>query len=359
MPFSKIIDRHLAWIVLKFTFVGQLSFFLIYVFIDLLDKAFKLKAEEGASQILLLVRYYLAQLPPLFETTSPFILALASVIALSRFQHNSQIVAFNAAGQSTSRMLSAVFQLAMVLGVLTFVVQEWITPRSIHESLVITEGMESNRALNLSFQDHITFKEDPTAGWTAVRIDIESLDLDTRAGEGFHATLVDAQGKPTKKIYATEFQYLRDGSLELKESKVLPYEEGALFQSPPSLVCRIRIPLEKVVLASQNLKSLGMMDLRYFTSDPEARVEMYFRILLSLNPLLMCLVSAVLAVPLIFKRAVYAYFACLGSCFGVFFASSFLRSETVAMELHPAWPILGIPLLCMGIYAFFHRRIPT
>jgi len=360
----KILDRYLVVNILRFFIVGQVAFFGVFIFIDLLDKAFKVQAAPGQSWLLTMVAFYLSQLPGLFETTSPFILVLSSLFVLARFQQNSQLVAINAASIPTHRLVECLLFLSFLLGLAIFVSQEFLSPKGLKHKMTILENDWLHGGESLSFRDHLYFPKgdfDHLLNFdrSPALIDIEQLNLEEKRGVGFHATLVDELHRPRLKLFSPTFSWNDEESLFLEKAWILSYLDDQLYRLKDVVIAHGSIPLEKVLLADNDMKSLSFYDLRIFSSNREAYTEMVFRLLSPFFPLLMILVSSVLALPLIFTKPIYAYFSGLGCCFGVFFAGNYLRSLVACNELDGGLTGLLLAGTCLGIYAYKAREIPT
>lgn len=360
----KILDRYLASAILRFFVVGQGSFFCLFIFLDLLDKVFRIEAGPGESWFLKMVSFYLYQLPGLFETTAPFILVLSCLIVLARFQHNSQLVAINAASISTHRMVECLIVLSILLGGGILASQEWLSPKGVKNKMSVLESDWLKGGETLSFRDHLYFPQgdlDHLLNFerSPALIDIEILDVDAHRGEGFHATLVDELQRPRLKIFASSFSWGDEEVLLLRRPKVISYEQDKLIPSISDFQIHGSIPLEKVLLASRDLKALSFTDLRLFSTNREAYTEMVFRVLTPFFPLLMTLVSSVLALPLIFRKPIYAYFAGLGCSFGVFFVGNFLKTMVATGEIGGSAAGILLAGTCLGIYVLKFRDVPT
>jgi lipopolysaccharide export LptBFGC system permease protein LptF len=363
----KKLDIHIASAVIKIAVVGQFAFFCLFIFIDLLDKFVKLHPPEGMSRLQFFAQYYLNQCPSMFQTTIPFIFVLCCLIALARFQHNSQIVAINAAGISTYRVLENLMILSLGVGVFMVFSQEFLTPRLTQMSIELQKSEFAHlMEKHLNFRDHCYVKSENAplvlafSQKTAV-IDIDEIHLEERHGMGLHVTFMDDNDIPRAKLYSKQFKWDSEQVIELISADLIQYSEKIESTNLrlKNASCQLTIPLEKVVLASVDWKTLNFNDLSYFQANSEASTERLFRCITPFFPFLMLLVSSVLALPLIFKKPVYAYFAGLGCCFGVFLSASYLRSQIEIEELQPQWAIPTFVGICVGLYLLRRNRIPT
>jgi lipopolysaccharide export LptBFGC system permease protein LptF len=360
----KILDRYLAAAVLRFFLVGQLAFFGLFIFIDLLDKVFKVQAGPEENWIVTIFFFYLYQLPGLFETTAPFILVLSCLIALARLQHNSQLVAINASSISTHRLIECLLFLSLMVGGGIFSSQEWLSPYGVRNKMTILQQDWLQGGETLSFRDHLYFPNGDLNHLLSFErspalIDIEKLEISKSQGAGFHATLVDELQRPRLKIFASSFTWNQDETLLLNNPKVISYELDRLEPNISDFKVHGSIPLRKVLLASRDLRALSINDLQLFSTNREAYTEMVFRLINPFMPMLMMLVSSVLALPLIFHKPVFAYFAGLGCCFGIFFSGSYLKGLVASGELGGSFAALLLATLSIGIYVFKMRDVPT
>lgn len=361
----RLLDAYLVSAVAKLYVAGQMAFFATYVCIDLVERIFKVKPPEGVSRLVYLVQIYTSQFPSIFETTAPFVFVLVCLVVLARFHHKSQLVAINAAGISMSRLLSSLMVFAVVLGCVIFACGEWLTPQITKLRLSI-----SDPTLKLLSQKHINFRDElqlesqelaKTLGFKSseAMIDMRSLDTSAKSGVGFHVTFMDQDDRPKAKLFAKAFKWNDEGLMELESAKILPYAKGTALQAYPSALIRLNIPLEKVTLALKTFDALSYDDLEYFRNNLRFRTEQLYRWVVPTYPLLMLLVSCACALPLIYKKPVYAYFVSLGCSFGVFFVSGFFRSS---METNDIAPSVSLPILfsgCIGLFFLRFKSIPS
>ena len=365
MRIIKKLDIHIGSAVVKTFLVGQFAFFCLFVFIDFLDKAFKLVPPEGMTKSNFFIQYYVTQLPPLFQTTAPFVFVLSCLISFARFQHNSQIVAINAAGISTFRILENLMFLSLVLGAAIFCSQEYLTPSFTKRNIELQPSEYSQLMENhLNFRDHCHLEGSNVDkildfNQKSAVIDIDEIQLDQRSGLGFHTTFMDEHDVPRAKLFAPQFNWNDDQQIQLVLPVLIPYTEKIQNISLKDSKFHLTIPLEKVVLASVNYQALSFEDLGYFQASLKASTERTFRCFTPFFPFLMLLVSSVLALPLVFKKPVYAYFAGLGCCFGVFLCSNYLRTEIelAAFQAQQVLPMFVVG--CFVIYLLRKNRIPT
>ncbi len=359
------LDLYLVSAVVKIYVAAQAAFFSVFICIDLVDKFFKVQPPVGTSKALFLLQIYASQLPALFDTTAPFIFVLVCVIVLAGFHHKSQLVAINAAGISLQRCLASLMVLAIGLGFLIFSSGEWLKPNLTSFRLSI-----SDPTLRLLGQEHISFRDNlalidseaiETMGFSEsdAVIDIQELDTDKKEGRGFHVTFLDDRDCPVAKLFAKSFVWVKGGAITLQSAKFLPYGNGAALKVFNSASLGLNIPLEKVVLASKNMEALSYSELGYFKANLRFRTEQIFRWFVPFFPLLMLLVSFGLALPLIFKKPVYAYFASLASSFSVFFVAGFFRSAMDNNDLPAEFCIPVVLLSCPFVYLMRLKSLPT
>lgn len=362
---SKKLDRYLTAAVLKVSLAGQLGFLGVFIFIDLFDKAFKLKAPDGMSQFSFLAQYYLAECPEIVHTTSPFIYSLACLITLAKFQHNSQIVAINAAGLSIHRVLRPYFLLSMCLGLLIFLSQNIAMPILSHwKSTHLSQYLPKEASKPLGFRDrvhlpqHSAFQGLPQEQSLSI-IDIDKIEPKEKTGEGFHITFMDVSERPIAKCYGEHFSWNDKDEIVLEKIFFLPYQDEPRLKPMTKVSIHIDIPLDKVVLAAKNIQALPLWDLQHFNTNAEILAERYYRVSNTAMPTLMLLVSSVLALPLIFKKPIYSYFASLGASFGVFFLISYLKADIASGNMGTGLALslsIALPLI---IYLSKRHTIPS
>ncbi|MBF0196867.1 MAG: LptF/LptG family permease [Planctomycetes bacterium] len=365
----KQLDRYLASNIIKLFFAGFFAFCCLFIFIDLFDKAFKFNEQDGADKVMVLVRFYAASLPGLFELTGPFIFCLSSFFVLARFQAGSQLIAINASGIPLFRMMETILLIGVFVGALVFFCSEYLSPVALPEKIKLEDPHVFNGKIDsIHFRDKLEIENEKLSVLLQFSrdldfIDVENVRLNEKKSGAFHATLFDQYKVPKIKIFARSCQWDENGLMTLKKAVVFPYSQNAFHNlkkySYPELKVKTDISIKSIALAKVDVKSLNMSQLHFLMHNREIFAEYFFRIFQALYPVLMIMVSFALALPILFKKPIYSYFACLACCFSVFTCANILRNEISVNELSPIIAAAALIIGTMAVYLYGRKNIPT
>lgn len=125
----KIFDRYLIKKFLMPLAYCLFLFILLYVIMDIfghLDEILRNKVPIG-----ILFQYYSSFVPLIFVQTVPIASLLSVVYMLSILNKNNELVAARACGISTNRLLLPIFAIAIILSLISFLVNENAVPKGV------------------------------------------------------------------------------------------------------------------------------------------------------------------------------------------------------------------------------------
>lgn len=124
----KLIDKYILKQFLSTFFFVVLILLAVISVIDMTDKMEKFaKAQLTASQIL---GYYADYIPWIGSLITPITIFIATVYVCARMAGRTEIIAILSSGVSFSRMLMPFFAGALLVAIISFVLNGWIIPRS-------------------------------------------------------------------------------------------------------------------------------------------------------------------------------------------------------------------------------------
>jgi len=236
LSFPNILDRYVSR---KYLFIAGLIFtslLLISVIVTFFDSIGSLY--EHHKPLVLLLDYIRYRIPEFIHYGLPVTTLMAALLTLGLFTKTNEITAMKACGISVYRTVVPLVLLAVVLGALSFHIQENILPRSnkmaaevwnrINDVPPRSYGYETRNWVVSSSGDrfyHYNFYDPKTA--TFSRLSVFDIDL--------------AQWTITRRIYAAkavlkgEDLHLEDGWLrEFKNESQSKYEKWAAWDLPPA-----------------------------------------------------------------------------------------------------------------------------
>ncbi len=122
----KILDRYLSREFLKALFFSLIAFVLIFILVDVFEKI-NIFIDARASY-LLVVLFYIYQVPFITILTLPVAMLLASMATISQLSRHHEIVAMKAAGLSIYRIFAPLFILGLAISLSVMIIGETIVP---------------------------------------------------------------------------------------------------------------------------------------------------------------------------------------------------------------------------------------
>jgi len=133
----RILDRYIIKSVLGLFFGCLLTFFTLYIVVDIfshLDDILKQHTQLG-----ILLQYYLSYLPIIFVQVTPMAGLLATLYTFGKLNRSNEIIAMRSAGLSVFQITTPIIIFGIILSVATF----WINDRLVPQSIALTEKIKA------------------------------------------------------------------------------------------------------------------------------------------------------------------------------------------------------------------------
>jgi len=146
----RVIDRYIFKSVFSIFLGCLLTFFLLYVIIDVfshLDEILKQRIDIG-----ILMQYYLSYLPVIFVQVTPIACLLATLYTFGALNRNNEIIAMRASGLSILQISKTVIIFGLVMSAVVFWVNDRLVTRALATAENIKEQMETGSKKSKSAQ---------------------------------------------------------------------------------------------------------------------------------------------------------------------------------------------------------------
>ncbi|HPL63171.1 MAG: LPS export ABC transporter permease LptG [Syntrophales bacterium] len=131
----KIIDRYITREFIKLFFLVLASFTIIYLIVDFFGRIRMFLSNDATARQIFL--HFGFGIPQIISHTIPVAVLLATLITFSILSRNSEIVAMRANGISIYRMTLPVLILGILISVMGFFFNEFVTPMANHKAKYI------------------------------------------------------------------------------------------------------------------------------------------------------------------------------------------------------------------------------
>jgi len=293
----RIVDRYICREVFSHALLGLVVFtfvFFVPQLVRLMELIVRHTAPGGSIALL-----FLSSFPSVLTFTLPMAVLVGVLIGLGRMSADSELIALNALGMGSRRILAPVGVLALGAGLVTLAMTLWLGPRSIHTLRQLEEEMKASQAsfqvqprvFDERFPKLVLYVEDVAAAGTRWR----GVFLAESNGEsGARLTLAEEAIVIADREQGKLQFHLRSGSThEYVRREPDRYGVTTFGESDwPIEVTELSAPRQLAPTNSErsfrDLLARGGSDWR------EARVELHRRLAFPVA----CLVFALLAVPL-------------------------------------------------------------
>ncbi len=133
----RILDKYILKSVCGLFFTCLLTFFCLYIVIDVLSHLQDILKHKVPLEMLL--RYYLAYLPIIFTQVSPIACLLATLYTFGKLNRDNEIIAMRSCGLSIFQIIKNVLIFGMIISVFGF----WIFDKFVPASLSLTEKIKA------------------------------------------------------------------------------------------------------------------------------------------------------------------------------------------------------------------------
>ena len=154
--YMSILDRYIVRQFLITFFFGLLTFLLIFVVIDMMEKLDDFI--DASAPLQTVVQYYLAFMPEIIKLMTPVAMLLGVLFVVGRLSNQNELAAMKASGLSLYRLLLPFVLVALIVSLLSIYFNGWIVPYANGKKAAIERAhvhpSQGNRStLPLFFQD--------------------------------------------------------------------------------------------------------------------------------------------------------------------------------------------------------------
>jgi lipopolysaccharide export system permease protein len=151
-----IFDRYIVRQFLATVFFGLLSFLLIFLVIDMMEKLDDFIDASAPFQTI--VQYYLAFMPEIIKLMTPVAMLLGALFVVGRMSNQNELPALKSSGLSLYRFLLPFIVVAMIVSLLSIYFNGWVVPYANQKKTAIERthlhpSLGSRNTLPLFFQD--------------------------------------------------------------------------------------------------------------------------------------------------------------------------------------------------------------
>lgn len=202
----KIVGRYIASVYLRMLWLCIGAFLAIYLVIHFLEKIGRFTAAHGAPSSIIL--YFICKVPEVIVQVIPMAVLMATLLTLGLLSKSSEITAMRSCGMSLPRIVAPILGLALAASLLTFVLGEFIVPRSTERMKYIEEVQIAKKSPNTFFrQSNIWYRE----AFLILRAHL--FDPPTSTLRGVTIWLMGPGMQPVKRIEADQAAFVNGGCL--------------------------------------------------------------------------------------------------------------------------------------------------
>jgi lipopolysaccharide export system permease protein len=202
------------------------SLLLIYVIVLFFQKIDTFIKHQASFTLIFL--YLLYKIPEvIFQWTLPYGVLLATLLTLGALSRHSEITAMKAGGVSLYRITSPLFLIALLIGLCSFLGNEYLVPEANQASRYVLSVQVKKETSASFFKNYkIWYRSDHQI------FNIQLLEPEKKTLKGFTLYKFDDQFRCLQRIDAKEVQWI-DGKWKLSEGTVRDFDEGGSIETTP------------------------------------------------------------------------------------------------------------------------------
>jgi len=357
----KILDRYMIRelvIPIVFCSISLIMFFIIADVFDNLDEMLKNNTKN-----IYIFQYYLNIVPVAFSQTITWATLLGTIFILFNFNRHNEMLAMKAAGMNIESIMVPLLYVGLVIGILTFVVNDRVVPKTylVAKDIKISQ-IEKNKGKEqgLTLYDVTYFSPDNQLYY------LQSLETKKNIATNIVIVYLNSDKKAEKKLVAKEATW-NNGTWDLKFVTAYEMNDQGRIIGEPQMVAELNAPelkvtpeelietsREGVFLSYKELKGqIERLKEHQFKLNAE-EVELNNKLAIPWHSLVMILI----AVPLLSGTAQRKLFAInLSKCFLVVLGFHFLTAIALALgNSGVLWPPIAawiVPTLFGSASVFF------
>jgi len=225
----RILDKYILKSVCGLFFTCLLTFFCLYIVIDVLSHLQDILKHKVPLEILL--RYYLAYLPIIFTQVSPIACLLATLYTFGKLNRDNEIIAMRSCGLSIFQIIKNVLIFGMIISVFGF----WIFDKFVPASLSLTEKIKARIESGIegpSQKENEVIRNLSMYGLKNRLFFISKFYPAAKTLEGITILEHDQNQNIVKKIVATKGEY-KDGLWKFYNSITWDFDENGQSKHDP------------------------------------------------------------------------------------------------------------------------------
>ena len=267
----KILDRYLSKSFLIPFVICILTFSSMVIVIDLfnrLDEILKLRPHP-----LLLLTFYLHFIPFTFVQTSPVALLVACLYSIGLLNKHHEITAMRASGVSLLRIFVPFLFLSILVGVLSFAVNETVVPAAMAKADIIKEGkLEGTKESKEKILKNVALFGEKRDLYYA-----SSYDVKRRILHDLVILRDDEHHAPIFKIQAQEARWAENSWILSRGSRYTLDAKGKLSGNPVFFTKErfsSSVKPEDLVRAKHQGEMMNMQELRAYLKQLEGKASL-------------------------------------------------------------------------------------
>lgn len=139
----RILDRYIIKSVLGLFFGCMVTFFTLYIIIDIFSHLDEILKQHV--QLAILGQYYLSYFPIIFVQVAPMAGLLATLYTFGRMNRSNEIIAMRSSGMSIFQITAPVIIFGIILSITAFLINDKFVPQSMSITEKIKNQMESGK----------------------------------------------------------------------------------------------------------------------------------------------------------------------------------------------------------------------
>lgn len=364
----RVLDRYILKPVLGMFLLCVVTFFFLYVIIDLFSHLDEILSRSVPLEVLR--QYYVGFLPLIFVQIAPFSCLLSTLFVFAKLSQNNELIAMRASGLSIPQVSRTVVIFGLIVSLGIFWLNDRLMPQLKDMGMAAKEQMQGDDKKKQSRQEVIKYIA--LYGSHNSLFFAEKFFPRTNTLEGITVLEQDTQQNVTKKIIARRGSY-RDGLWTFYESTTFSFDaSGQLVGDPVFLPEEMMDFTEKPDDFLNQRQSSEMMDIgqlqeyiwRLSRSGAtgvvrQLKVDLYERFTLPFASL----VLVFLAIPFAFRiRKRGASLASFGIALAVGFLYYVINAISIALGkagyLAPALSVSLSHCLALALSAYLIHELP-
>jgi lipopolysaccharide export system permease protein len=225
----RILDRYILKSILSIFFLCLLTFFFLYIIVDLFSHLdVILQNKIGLETVRL---YYITFLPSIFIQVAPFACLLATLYTFAKLNHDNEIIAMRSSGLSIFQITKTAIIFGFIVSIFVFWINDKIAPSYRMQNVRIRDRMESSEK-KPKFKDLQVLKNLTIYGLRNRLFYVNKFDPARKTMEGIIILEHDVKQNIIKKIVASKGEF-KNHLWTFYQSITYIFDENGQLKSDP------------------------------------------------------------------------------------------------------------------------------